>query len=69
VGVGRPRILRLIFGLGLARLMTSLLYGVKPLDPITFAAVAILVMTVAALASLIPRRAMAVDPVIAQRWD
>ena len=56
--------------LGLARLMTSLLYGVKPLDPITFAAVAILVLTVAALASLIPaRRATAVDPVIALRWD
>lgn len=56
--------------LGLARLMASLLYGVKPLDPLTFAAVAILVVTVAALASLIPaRRATSVDPVIALRWD
>jgi putative ABC transport system permease protein len=56
--------------IALARLMTTLLYGVKPLDPLTFSAVAILVLAIAALASLIPaRRATTVDPVDALRWE
>ena len=56
--------------LALARLMTSLLYGVEPLDPLTFTLVAVLVLAVAAMASWIPaRRATAVDPVVALRWE
>jgi predicted permease len=56
--------------LALARLMESLLYGVQPLDPITFTTVPIVVLAVAALASLIPaRRATTVDPVVALRWE
>jgi predicted permease len=56
--------------LALTRLMTSLLYGVQPLDPVTFTAVPFLVLAVAALASLIPaRRATTVDPVVALRWE
>jgi putative ABC transport system permease protein len=54
----------------LARLMTGLLFGVKPADPITFAAVACALAAVAAVASYIPgRRATIVDPVIALRAD
>ena len=48
---------------GVARLMTSLLYDVEPVDPLTYAAVAIALIGVAALASYVPaRRASAVDP-------
>jgi putative ABC transport system permease protein len=60
----------ILAALALARLMTSLLYGVQPLDPVTFTAVPILVLAVAALASLIPaHRATTIDPVIALRWE
>jgi putative ABC transport system permease protein len=54
----------------LTRLMTNLLFSVRPEDPITFAAVAVLLGTVAALASYLPgRRATRVDPVIALRAE
>jgi len=53
-----------------ARLMTKLLYGVAPTDPLTFAGVATLLIAVALLASYIPaRRAMRVDPVTAMRCE
>src|SRR5258708_33046944 len=53
-----------------ARVMTSLLCGVKPVDPVTFGGVALLVLIVAAMAALIPaRRATIVDPVVAIRWE
>jgi predicted permease len=56
--------------LALARLMTSLLFGVKTADPVTFVSVAVLVLVVAAMASLVPaRRATTVDPVVALRWE
>jgi predicted permease len=48
---------------GLTRLMASLLFGVKPWDPATYAAVPVMLITAAVLASYIPaRRAAAVDP-------
>jgi predicted permease len=48
---------------GVTRLMASLLFGVQPLDVLTYAAVAVLLTFVAALASYLPaRRAAAVDP-------
>jgi predicted permease len=48
---------------GVTRLMASLLYEVEPVDPLTYAAVAIALVAVAALASYLPaRRASAVDP-------
>ena len=52
------------------RWMSSVLFGVKPTDPLTFAAVAALLTVVAFLASYIPaRRAMRVDPMVALRYE
>jgi ABC-type antimicrobial peptide transport system permease subunit len=54
----------------LTRVMTSLLYGVEPTDPITYAGVIGLLVTIAALASWLPaRRATRVDPIIALRAE
>jgi ABC-type antimicrobial peptide transport system permease subunit len=54
----------------LARLITTLLFGVKPFDPLVYGAVTVVLLAVAALASWIPaRRAMRIDPVIALRYE
>jgi len=55
---------------GLTRLMAALLYGVTPLDPVTYAMVTAAVAATALLASLVPaRRAAGVDPVTALRAE
>jgi ABC-type lipoprotein release transport system permease subunit len=55
---------------GFTRLMTSLLYGVKPTDPLSFCGVAAILLLVAIIAILIPaRRAMSIDPVSALRAE
>src|SRR5438045_581891 len=52
--------------LGLTRLMTTLLFDVKPNDPLTFATVAIALTATAAVASLVPAlKAARVDPLLA----
>jgi ABC-type antimicrobial peptide transport system permease subunit len=60
----------LLAAAALTRLMSSLLFGVKPLDPLTYAAVSAVLMLAAALASYFPaRRATAIDPIEALRTE
>jgi ABC-type antimicrobial peptide transport system permease subunit len=54
----------------LMRLMRTLLFGIGPLDPVTFTAVPVALVAAAVLASYLPaRRTAAVDPVEALRAD
>jgi len=63
-------VLGAVGALFLSRLLTSVLYGVKPTDPLTYVAVAVALLIVAALACYIPaRRASKVDPVVALRCE
>ena len=66
------------FGIGLgvasslllSRLMTSVLYGVKPMDPLTYVVISLGLAVVALLANYTPaRRAVKVDPAVAFRAE
>jgi putative ABC transport system permease protein len=64
VGIGT------IAALGLTRLMADLLFGIRPTDPVTFLAVAMLLCGVALMACYLPaRRAMHIDPNVALRYE
>jgi len=56
--------------LALTRLIESQLWDVTPTDPLTFVAVSVLLVAIAAIACVIPaRRALSVDPTVALRTD
>jgi putative ABC transport system permease protein len=60
----------LAISLGLARVIVSLLFEVKPTDWISFSAATLVLLGAAILASYIPaRRATKVDPLVALRYE
>jgi ABC-type antimicrobial peptide transport system permease subunit len=66
--VGVP--LGLVAAVALSRLMSSLLFGVSPLDPLTYSAVPLVLLAAVVTASYLPaRRAASVDPVDALKAE
>jgi len=74
----RQSVVRSSYGLGLGlavsaavtRLLTGMIHGVQPLDPITYASVAVLLLAVVLAASFVPaRRASRTDPTSALRAE
>ena len=56
--------------LGVARLLASVIFGVSPHDPVTFATVALVLLAVVLTASYLPaRRATKADPMVALRYE
>ncbi len=53
-----------------SHLMSAMLFGVRPSDPLTFAAVSVVLVLASLLASYIPaRRAAKVDPIVALQYE
>ena len=67
---GSGAIVGLVVALATSRLLTSLLFGVSPTDPIALGAACVVLLAVAAAAAYLPaRRATSIDPVQALRSD
>jgi predicted permease len=63
-------VIGLVTAAGLMRLMKSLLFGISPLDPVTYVAAPLILVAAAVFASYLPaRRAAAVDPVEALKAE
>ncbi len=62
--------LGVVASLAVTRVLSSLLYGIRPTDPATYISVSLILAAVALLASYIPaRRATKVDPTVALRYE
>jgi predicted permease len=63
-------VIGVLAAIGLTRMLTAMLYGVGPIDPVTYSAVSGLIVAIAIVASYLPaRRAASLDPTEALRWE
>jgi len=63
-------VIGMALALGVVRLLGSMIFGISPYDPVTFATVALVLLAVVLTASYLPaRRAMKVDPMVALRYE